>query len=473
MVIHRLRAPAVPAPVDFDALRAELDVPGPFPPEVLEEAARAAASPLGGARRDARSLELVTVDPPGARDLDQAVAVTARPGGWRVSYAIADVAAVVVPGGPVDREAWRRTQTHYAPDRTTPLHPPVLSEGSASLLPDQDRAAVLWTIDVDDDGRTRSVEVERATVRSRAQLTYAEVQQALDRGEAPGVLRALPELGAALLADARRRDAIDLGLPEQEVVPDRGDHWTIRLRADLPVEIWNAQISLLTGRAAAQIMLDGGAGVLRTLPSPDPQRFPRFVEAARGLGIPWADAEHPGDVLARLDTSRPRHAALAELAAELLRGAGYTAVDGSPLDDPGHAGVGAPYAHVTAPLRRLVDRIATEACLAHVAGTVLPEWVLAAIGELPATMTAGDQRARALDRACIDVVEAFVLADRVGETFPAAVLESWDDGGNIAIDDPAIRARCDGADLPLGGEVVARCTRADVAERVVRFERVS
>src|SRR5690606_34807112 len=104
-------------------------------------------------------------------------------------------------------------------------------------------------------------------------------------------------------------DAIDLSLPDQEVVPDGAGHWTIRLRSDLPVERWNAQVSLLTGRAAAALMLRSGTGVLRTLPTADTARFPRLRDVARRLEIEWHDGDHPGDVLARLDTSRPRHAA--------------------------------------------------------------------------------------------------------------------------------------------------------------------
>ncbi len=472
MVLHRVHAPARPVPLDFESIRAELEVPGPFPAPVLAAAEDAARSPRLP-ERDATGLDLVTVDPPGARDLDQAVAIVERGGGWRVHYAIADVAAWVGPGGPIDEEARRRTQTYYSPDRNVPLHPPVLGEGAASLLPDGPRPAVLWTIDVAADGATTDVAVERALVRSRAQLTYAEVQAAVDRGDAPSSLRALPALGDALLADARRRDAVDLGLPEQEVVPDGDGHWTIQVRADRPVETWNAQISLLTGRAAAALMLDAGQGILRTLPAPDPDRFPRLRRAAAGLGVAWADGEHPGDVLARLDTSRPRHAAFADLAAELLRGAGYTALDGEPPADPGHAGVGAPYAHVTAPLRRLVDRFGTEVCVATAAGRAVPGWVEEALATLPPLMAEGDQRARALDRTVVDATEAFVLADRVGDVFPAAVVESGDEFGTVVIDDPAVWARCDSPDLPLGEEIHVRCTRADVSARIVRFERTS
>ena len=475
VVVHRRKRPPSPTVLDLDPVRAELAVPGPFPADV-EAAAEAAAGRPRLPDHDATDIGFVTIDPPGSRDLDQAMALEARPGGgWRVRYAIADVASWVDPGGPIDREARARTQTYYAPDARTPLHPPVLGEGAASLLPDGPRPAALWTIDVAADGTTEAVDVRRAVVRSRAQLTYDGVQADHDAGRLPEPLAALPALGEALLADARRRHAIELGLPEQEVVRGPDGAWTIELRAELPVERWNAQISLLTGRAAAQLMLAGGVGLLRTLPQPEPDRFPRLQRAARSLGIAWPDGTPPGDVLAGLDVSRPRHAAFADLAGELLRGAGYAALlPGTPPPaDPGHAGVGAPYAHVTAPLRRLVDRFATEICLALAAGAEPPAWAVEALASLPEAMAEGDHRAKALDRATIDLTEATVLADRVGEVFPAAVLESGKDYGTVVIDAPAIQGRCDAHHLPLGEEVHVRCTEADPAARRVRFARVS
>lgn len=488
-MLHRLRSPdlatlahsADRAPaVDFAAIRAELGVPGPFPAAVELEAAQTAQA-AGAApdpepsRADATDVELVTIDPPGSRDLDQAVGIEERAGGgWRVRYAIADVAAWVPPGGTVDAEARLRTQTYYAPDQRTPLHPPVLGEAAASLLPDGARPAVLWTIDVEADGTPGAVEVRRASVRSRAQLSYAEVQRALDAGDPPACLAAFPELGAALLADARRRDAIELGLPEQQVVRAPDGTWTLELRADLPIEAWNAEVSLLTGRGAARLMLDAGVGILRTLPAPDPQAFPRLRRAAASLGIDWPEGASPGAVLAALDPSRPRHAAFADLAAELLRGAGYTVIDPTTAaaSDLGHAGVGGPYAHVTAPLRRLVDRFGTEVCLAVAAGRPVPAWVLEALPGLPDTMAEGDRRAHQLDRAVVDATEAVVLADRVGEVFGAAVIETGDRFGTVVLDDPPVRGRCDTPDLPLGADIEVRCTRADVAARTVRFERV-
>lgn len=472
---HRVRSrePLVPD-LDFDAIRTELGVPGSFPAAVLDAAADAARNP-DLPDHDRTDLGLVTIDPPGSTDLDQAIAIEEHGSGdgWRVHYAIADVAAFVRPGDPIDVEARRRTQTYYAPDERVPLHPATIGEAAGSLLPDGPRPAALWTIDVAADGTTAAVELRRAMVRSRAQLTYAEVQAMLDRGEVPDPLRAFPALGAALLADARRRDAIDLGLPEQEVERGPDGRWTVTLRRDLPVETWNAQVSLLTGRAAARLMLDHGAGILRTLPPPEPDVEPRLRAAARNLSIDWPADVDAGALLATLDHADPRALAFADLAAELLRGAAYTAFDGQVPVEPGHAGVGGPYAHATAPLRRLVDRFTTGTCLAITAGREVPAWITEAFDEIPSLMAEGDRTAKKLDRAVVDATEAFVLSARVGEVFPAEVVETGKSFGTIVLEDPAVWARCDARNLPLGGAVQVRLVEADVATRSIRFERVS
>src|SRR3954467_11592988 len=130
------RQPSAPAPPDFAAIRAEFEVPESFPADVLAEAERVAARPPLP-ELDATDIELVTLDPPGSRDLDQAVHLAARGDGYRVTYAIADVGGFVTLGGALDAEAPPRGQTVYCPDRRVSLHPPVLSEGAASLLPGQ------------------------------------------------------------------------------------------------------------------------------------------------------------------------------------------------------------------------------------------------------------------------------------------------------------------------------------------------
>ncbi|WP_081866029.1 RNB domain-containing ribonuclease [Blastococcus sp. URHD0036] len=467
------RSPRWPADApggpDFAAVRAEFDVPVDFPPEVLAEARAAAATPPMP-ELDATDLPLVTLDPPGSQDLDQAVHLARDGAGYRVSYAIADVGAVVRPGSALDAEARRRGQTLYTPDLRVPLHPPVLSEGAASLLPGQDRAAALWTIRLDADGGVREVDVRRARVRSRAQLGYPDVQRQADAGGLPDPLALLPELGRLLQQGALARGATELGTPEQQVERTPAGGWTLTARGALPVEGWNATISLLTGRCAAALMLDGGVGLLRTLPPAAPEAVAALRRIAPHLGVDWPEGASPGAVIAALDADRPEHAAFLEEAAALLRGAAYTPFDGSPPEQAGHGGVGAPYAHVTAPLRRLVDRFGTEVCLALAAGQQPDPAIRAALPELPALMAASDRRTHAVERAVVDATEAWLLSDRVGEEFDAVVVDAEGSRGTVVLTDPVIRARCTG-DLTPGTRVRVRLAEADPGKRSVRFEQ--
>jgi exoribonuclease R len=467
-----IRLPRWPAAAeggpDFAAIRAEFDVPEEFPAAVLAEAERRAAEPPLP-ELDATDVALVTLDPVGSRDLDQAVHLAARGDGYRVSYAIADVGGFVALGGAIDGEARRRGQTLYSPDRRTPLHPAVLSEGAASLLADQLRPAVLWTLDLDSDGEPVRVDLRRARVRSRAQLDYPAVQAQADSGTLPEPLALLPEIGALLQRRALERGAIELGTPDQEVVADTDGGWTLALRGDLPVEGWNAQISLLTGRCAAALMLDGGVGVLRTLPPARPEDVARLRLLAPALGVDWPADAGPGEVIVGLDVGRPGHVAFLEEAVTLLRGAAYTPFDGAPPAQPLHSGVAAPYAHVTAPLRRLVDRFGTEVCLALAADQEPSAGLRAALPGLPALMAASDRRTREVERAVVDATEAWLMRDRVGETFSAVVVDADEGRGTVVLDDLAIRGRCTGEGLRPGTRVRVRLEEADVAGRTVRF----
>jgi VacB/RNase II family 3'-5' exoribonuclease len=466
MPAHRITG----APLDFVALRRDLGVPGSFPDEVVaaaEDAARNVELP----DLDRTDIPFVTVDPPGSRDLDQALHIARDGDGYLVSYAIADVAAFVSPDGVIDVEARRRGETLYFPDARVPLHPAQLSEGAASLLPDQVRPAVLWQIGLSNDGSVRTTSVRRARVRSRAQLDYGSLQRMIDSGEAPDAATLLAEVGPKRLALARTRHAINLDLPEQEVEQD-GDSWRLAFRTQLPVESWNAEISLLTGMCAAQVMLTHGIGVLRTLPDPDERAIRRMRRLAPALGVTWPDGSAPGDVLSGLDRSNPRHIAFIEQAATLLRGAGYTVFADGPPPLTSHAGVGAPYAHVTAPLRRLVDRFGSSLCAALDAGEEPPAWVRSALPDLPDQMARGDRLAHTVDRAVVDMTEAWLLQDRVGDEFAAVVVDADEDQARIQIDDPPVRAKCKGAQLADGDQLQVRLTRAEVATRIVEFIRV-
>jgi exoribonuclease R len=458
------------APLDFAALRAQLEVPGDFVSGVLDEAARSAES-VDLPDEDATDLPFVTIDPTGSRDLDQAVHIAGEGDGYLVSYAIADVASFVRSGGALDAETHRRGETLYFPDVRVPLHPPTLSEGAASLLPDQVRPAVLWRIGLAADGSVTSTDVRRARVRSTAQLDYVEVQAALERDALPDPIAALPDVGRARLALARSRHAIDLDLPEQIVERDDAGGWGLALRRQLPVERYNAEISLLTGMCAASIMLDGKIGILRTVPPPDKGAVASLRRAAVALGIAWPQGAHPGDVLDSVDRGNPRHVAFIEHAVTLLRGAGYSPFDGAAPAQPLHSGIGAPYAHVTAPLRRLVDRYGIEICLALHSGSPVPDWVRTALPTLPAEMQRADHVAHLVDRAVVDATEAWLLHDRLGSIFAAVVIDADEHAGTVVLDDPAVRGRCVGAGLPVGERIQVRLVTADVTSRTVRFER--
>jgi exoribonuclease R len=454
------------------ALREEMQVPENYPADAVEEAEAAAKSLSLDGYVDARDVDLVTLDPPGSRDLDQAFGITARSGGgYDVAYAIADVGAFVTPGGAVDTEAHARGETLYLPDGRVPLHPTVLSEGAASLLPGEDRPAVLWRFRLDADGEPTSVDVRRSIVRSRAQLDYPSF--ATTGGELVPLLQRVGELRQARERD---RGGVSLPVPEQEL-ERAGDKWELHYRAPLPVEGWNAQVSLLTGMAAARLMLAAGVGLLRTMPPPDPHTVKTLRRSALALDVQWGADEAYADVVRRLDASVPAEAAVLRLASVLFRGASYVAFDGAPPAQPTQSAVAAPYAHATAPLRRLADRFVSECCLAACAGTAVPDWVRSGLPALPDVMAEADQHAHAIDRAVVDLAEALLLAGRVGEHFNGVVVEdsvgrnrhSANQHGEVQLRDPAVRARLDGEHLPLGEEVDVVLSEADVAARHVAF----
>lgn len=455
----------------FEAIRRRAELPIDFPPAVLEEASRAHPAD-GGAREDLRSIPFVTIDPPEAMDLDQAVALEPLDrDAIRLHYAIADVGAFVPEGSQLDREARRRGTTVYCPDLRIPLHPPILSEGSASLLPGVDRPAVVFEIDVDGDGALVRADVRRATIRSRERFDYRTVQAAVDIGSPPEPLALLRRFGEVRIARGIERGAVTLRLPEQEAVRV-GDRWTVVARPELAVERWNAEVSLLTGMVAAEMMIDQGTGILRTLPAATAEAEATLREDAAALGIEWGSGESAAEVLARLDPSRPRHLALFEAGTRLLRGAGYLGFSGgAPPGDNGHGGVAADYAHVTAPLRRLADRFTLEACLAAAGGGPVPAWVDESVAEIATTMQQTAQRAGMVEGRCLDSAEAWVMGERIGERFPAVVLATGDNEAEIWIDEPPILTRAEGIDAEPGETIGVEVHDTDVVSGMIRLSR--
>ncbi|MBB5807848.1 exoribonuclease R [Saccharothrix ecbatanensis] len=461
------------ADLDFAGVRAEFGLPEEFPAAALAEAQTAVSRDIGTAgREDATALPFVTIDPPGAKDLDQALLVERVGAGFRVHYAIADLGAFVVPGGALDAEVRKRGQTLYLPDGNVPLHPPVLSEGAASLLPGQTRPSVLWTFECGPDGEPVDVRVRRAMVRSTAQFDYEGVQASFAAGNPHPSIEALPDFGRLRRERAAERGAVELQLPEQEIVPNGDGDWKLAVRPRADVDSWNAEVSLLTGMAAAKIMLAAKVGVLRTLPDADDGAVDALRRSAHALGVDWPDGVTPAKLLASLDPGRPEALALFVDATRLLRGAGYTAFNGAVPTISTHAGLAAPYAHVTAPLRRLVDRFATEVCLAVTAGEEVAEWLVKALPLLPGLMGSSDTLASKVDRACLDQVEAWVLADRVGQHFEAVVLRADANDADVFVAHPPVMGRCTGENLPEGERIAVRLVEADPERRKVVFERV-
>ena len=537
-------APPAEVARTLDALRAHYEVPTTFPPEALAEAEAAAgawaqdgpARLLADGARDARDLELVTIDPPGSMDLDQAVLLERLPAqadhadqtgtaagevgdapepsaAYRVHYAIASLATFVTPGGALDTELRRRGETIYAPDAATPLHPEVLSHGAASLLQDAERPACLWTIDLDERGEVASARVERALVRSRARLSYAQVQAAIDGEdalpqEAPADLpELLAEIGRLRLEREAARGGISMTTPEQVVevteatavteteetaepaVPDGPSSpagYRLAYRVPVPAEQYNAQISLLTGMCAARIMVECGIGILRTLPPARPEDYARLRRVAAALGIDWPAAQPYPELVRSLDHAVPAHAAFMEQAMSLFRGSGYLAFGvggvGVPTDDEAadseeavHSAIAARYAHVTAPLRRLVDRYGEEVCIAACAQAPVPEWVLQALPDLPGVMEQTGKRARAIGRGALTALEALVLRGHEGEVFDGVITSERDGRGELVLAEPAvvteIRAGKKASDggLPVGERVRVRLLSADPASGI-RFQ---
>ena len=531
-------APPAEVARTLDALRAHYEVPTAFSPEALAEAEAAAgawaqdgpARLLADGARDARDLELVTIDPPGSMDLDQAVLLERLPAqagvgtgdapepsaAYRVHYAIASLATFVTPGGALDTELRRRGETIYAPDAATPLHPEVLSHGAASLLQDAERPACLWTIDLDERGEVVSAHVERALVRSRARLSYAQVQAAIDgQGalpqEAPADLpELLAEIGRLRLEREAARGGISMTTPEQVVevaeatqatepaspTEDAGDAdpterpgpagYRLAYRVPVPAEQYNAQISLLTGMCAARIMVECGVGILRTLPPARPEDYARLRRVAAALGIDWPAAQPYPGLVRSLDHAVPAHAAFMEQAMSLFRGSGYLAFGvggvGVPADDEAadseeavHSAIAARYAHVTAPLRRLVDRYGEEVCIAACAQAPVPEWVLQALPDLPGVMEQTGKRARAIGRGALTALEALVLRGHEGEVFDGVITSERDGRGELVLAEPAvvteIRAGKKASDggLPVGERVQVRLLTADPTSGI-RFQ---
>jgi exoribonuclease R len=455
------------------AIPAALGISRDYPAPALDEAEAAAAHPALPAL-DTTDVPYVTIDPAGSMDLDQALYLERAGSGYRVRYAIADVPSFVEPGGALDAETRRRGQTIYPPDGPIPLHPLVLSNGAASLLPGHVRSAFVWDFTLDASANVTGTSLTRARIKSTAKLDYVGVQKSIDDGTADPNLALLKEIGLKRIALEIARGAANLTLPDTEVnevnggtAPTKG--YELVRRQPQPSEDWNAQLSLMTGMAAAELMIGAKVGILRTMPAPEQWAIDRFRKQTIALGTPWPASQQYGEYLRSLDTTDPKQLAIMHAAGALFRGAGYTAFDGSVPVGLVQAAVGTSYSHATAPLRRLVDRFVLVTCEAIAAGADIPPWAREALPALPGLMAHSSGVTTQFEHRALDTVEAAVLSNRVGEVFDATVISLSKTGGQIQLTEPAVTAHCNGA-LVDGSVIRAKLTRADIPSGQVIFE---
>jgi exoribonuclease R len=473
-LIRLMVAPATgPLAEALAAIPAALGISRDYPAAALAEAEAAAAHPTLP-ELDTTDVPYVTIDPSGSMDLDQALYLERDGDGYRVRYAIADVPSFVAPGGALDAETRKRGQTIYPPDGPIPLHPLVLSNSATSLLPGQVRGAYVWDFQLDGAANVTATSLSRARIRSTAKLDYVGVQNSIDDGTADAHLALLKEIGLKRIALEVARGAANLTLPDTEVHQVDGSAaqtkgYELVRRQPQPAEDWNAQLSLMTGMAAAELMIGAKVGILRTMPAPPQWAIDRFRKQTIALGTAWPINQQYGEYLRSLDTSDPKQLAIMHAAGALFRGAGYTAFDGSVPVGLVQAAVGTSYTHATAPLRRLVDRFVLVVCEAIAAGTEIPAWAGQALPELPGLMEHSSGITSQFEHRAVDTVEAAVLSSHLGEIFDATVISLSKTGGQIQLTEPAVTAHCNGA-LVDGSIIRARLTRADIPTGQVVFE---
>ena len=443
-------------------IRTQFAVPTGFPADVLAEAEAAAATPVAD-RADWTTRSFATLDPATSTDLDQAFAIERSGADVILFYAIADTAWFVRPEGALDREAWTRGETLYLPDGKASLYPKVLSEGAASLLPNVDRPAVVFTVRIDGEGKSTLDDAERGMIRSRAKLAYETVRPTdLPDG--------FEELSKRIAAAEDARGAARVDAPEQEVVIGEDGSFTLAFRPQLQSEIQNAAMSLAANLAVADTLLAHRTGLFRVMPEPDDRAIWRLRHSAKALGLDWPKHVPLKQFEQRLSMTDPRHAAFRAAVRRAGPSASYALYQEGVT--PWHSAMAATYAHATAPLRRLADRYVIEATLQIASGGSVAAEIEAAFQKLPAVMAKAEAKAGQIDRAVVDLAEAVVLDGRVGSDFGAVVTDVDERGARIQLGDPAVIARVDGKGAVPGDTIKVRLTSVDVARRQVAFQRV-
>jgi ribonuclease R len=430
-VVERLGSLKSERAVSLIAIHAH-DIPHTFSRAVLNEAEAARPATLAG-REDWRDLPFVTIDPPDAKDHDDAVHAVPDPdprnrGGYLVSVAIADVAHYALPGSALDREALKRGNSVYFPDRVVPMLPERISNNLCSLRPNEDRAALAVRMAIGADGHKRSHTFHRVLIRSTAKLHYEQAQFAVSgRADevtgpiAKDVLQPLYDAYRLVLQARNERGPLDLDIPERKILlkPDGTVDRVImpqRLDSHRLIE----EFMILANVAAAESCERAHVPLIyRVHDEPTPEKLNALREflATLDISLPKGGTLRPDGFNRILERVKGRD--VERLVNEVVLRTQAQA-EYSP-ENYGHFGLNLRrYAHFTSPIRRYADLVVHRALIraGKLGADGLPdETDIRALAEVAADISATERRAMKAERETADRLIAHFLADRIGATF--------------------------------------------------------
>ena len=408
------------------------NIPHVFPPAVLEAADKAKPAPISGPRQDWRTMPLVTIDPADAKDHDDAVHAEPdtdpeNPGGFLVTVAIADVAWYVRPGSPLDREALKRGNSVYFPDRVVPMLPERISNDLCSLREGEDRPAIAVRMQITAEGKKKFHWFHRIMMRSAAKLSYQQAQAAIDGQPddktGPLLEPVLKPLWAAYALMKRGRDQrepLDLDLPERKVIvgADGAIERIIvpeRLDAHRLIEEYMIQANVA---AAETLERKKSPLVYRVHDAPSLSKLEALREflASIEMNLPRSGNLRPGHFNLILD--KVKDSENAALVNEVVLRSQSQAVY-SP-ENIGHFGLNLRrYAHFTSPIRRYADLIVHRALVRslELGEGALPDGMENELEAIAQEISGAERRAMAAERETVDRLVAHWLADRIGATF--------------------------------------------------------
>lgn len=362
-VLERLGDPFGPRALSLIAI-SQHGLPTHFDPAALQEAARSAERPLG-ARADLTAMPFVAIDPLDARDHDDAIwAEPADEGGWRIAVAIADVSFYVRPGDAIDQEARRRGNSAYFPDRVVPMLPEALSSDACSLKAGTDKAALVCHMTLGPRGAVTGFRFERARIRLAANIAYESAQAVIDAqaGDALPLLVPLWGAWAALDAARRRREPLDLDLPEKRIELDaEGRVSGVRRRERLDAHRVVEDFMIAANVSAAKALEKAAFPcVYRIHEAPPREKIAALKNYLESLGVPLALGQVMQPALFNDILRRTAGATYAEEISEQILRSQTQAVYS--VDNVGHFGLAlASYAHFTSPIRRYADLLVHRA----------------------------------------------------------------------------------------------------------------